>query len=191
MFMEEQGFKLRSNKVFQYNQSTIRMGTNGRTSCTVNSRHINVRYFFVVDRVKKKEVEIKYCPTEMMIADYFTKPLQGKLFHTLRRLIMGHDAVFDLMEQYFPLKERIGNNENMNENEISKEREEVSESDLSMRKREATDANGTEASCADEGNMKGTDCERERTVVKKKTSWADIVKKRGEIKSDEQNIKGS
>ena len=85
----------------------------------------------------------------------------------------------------------IGNNENMNENEISKEREEVSESDLSMRKREGTDANGTEASCADEGNMKGTDCERESTVVKKKTSWADIVKKRGEIKSDEQNIKGS
>ena len=30
-----------------------------------------------------------HCPTERMIADYFTKPLQGKLFTTLRDTIMG------------------------------------------------------------------------------------------------------
>ena len=97
IFLQEQGYELKSNAIFQDNQSTICMSTNGRTSCTGNSRHINVRYFFVVDRVKKKEVKIKYCPTEMMIADYFTKPLQGKLFHTLRRLIMEYDSVFELM----------------------------------------------------------------------------------------------
>ena len=32
-----------------------------------------------------------YCPTESMVADYFTKPLQGKLFHKLRDMTMGVD----------------------------------------------------------------------------------------------------
>ena len=32
-----------------------------------------------------------YCPTEPVIADYFTKPLQGVLFYTFRDAIMGID----------------------------------------------------------------------------------------------------
>ena len=32
---------------------------------------------------------MKYCPTEQMTADYFTKPLQGTLFRKLRDFIMG------------------------------------------------------------------------------------------------------
>jgi hypothetical protein len=30
-----------------------------------------------------------YCPTGKMLADYFTKPLQGRLFHLFRDVIMG------------------------------------------------------------------------------------------------------
>ena len=30
-----------------------------------------------------------HCPTEEMIADYFTHPLQGKMFRYFRDLIMG------------------------------------------------------------------------------------------------------
>mgnify|MGYP003324514334 CR=1 FL=1 len=30
-----------------------------------------------------------HCPTERMIADYFTKPLLGKLFTVMRDIIMG------------------------------------------------------------------------------------------------------
>ena len=32
------------------------------------------------DRIKNGELEIEYCPTDDMVADYFTKPLQGKKF---------------------------------------------------------------------------------------------------------------
>ena len=32
---------------------------------------------------------MQYCPTEEMIADYFTKPLQGSLFKKFRNLILG------------------------------------------------------------------------------------------------------
>jgi hypothetical protein len=41
---------------------------------------MNVQYFFIADRVKSKEICIEYCPTGIMVADYFTKPLQGILF---------------------------------------------------------------------------------------------------------------
>ena len=51
------------------------MEKNGRNSCTGNSRHINIRYFFIKDRIDKKEVKVEYCPTEHMVADYFCKPL--------------------------------------------------------------------------------------------------------------------
>ena len=87
----------------QDNMSAIRMEKNGRNSCTGNSRHIDIRYFWVKDRVDKKELEIKYCPTHIMIADYFTKPLQGKLFHRLREVIMGWKHI-DTLNDMIPPK---------------------------------------------------------------------------------------
>ena len=36
-----------------------------------------------------KEVEIKWCPTKEMVADFMTKPLQGSHFRRLHDLIMG------------------------------------------------------------------------------------------------------
>ena len=72
MFLREQGYTVRKNVLFQDNESAIKMETNGRMSCTSNSKHVNVRYFFVKDRVDKREIEIRYCPTTKMVADYFT-----------------------------------------------------------------------------------------------------------------------
>jgi hypothetical protein len=40
-----------------------------------------------------KEVEIKWCPTKDMMADYMTKPLQGSHFRRLRGLIMGMTSI--------------------------------------------------------------------------------------------------
>jgi hypothetical protein len=49
----------------------------------------SIRYFFCADCIKKGELSVEYCPTLDMIADYFTKPLQGSLFRKLRDLIIG------------------------------------------------------------------------------------------------------
>ena len=108
MFMEEQGYSLRTNVIYQDNQSAIRMGRNGRNSCTGNSRHINVRYFFVKDRVDKEECSIEYCPTKHMLADFFTKPLQGNLFRVMRDVILGR-VHFSKLEEYIQAgsKERV------------------------------------------------------------------------------------
>ena len=37
------------------------------------------------------QVDIEHSPTEAMVADYFTKPLQGGLFQWLQDQIMGLD----------------------------------------------------------------------------------------------------
>ena len=92
-FMDEQGYTVKNNILFQDNQSTILMLKNGRNSCTGNSRHVNIRYFFVKDRIDKKEVRVEYCPTEIMLADFFTKALQGRLFLLFRSVIMGYQPI--------------------------------------------------------------------------------------------------
>ena len=88
-FMEAQGFVVNNNIVHQDNTSTMKIEENGRSSSGKRTSHINIRYYFVTDRIKADDISVKYCPTEMMIADFFTKPLQGKSFRIFRNLIMN------------------------------------------------------------------------------------------------------
>ena len=44
---------------------------------------------FIKDRIDNGELDMKCCGTDDMIADYFTKPLQGVKFIHFRRLIMN------------------------------------------------------------------------------------------------------
>ena len=74
-----QSYHLKKKVLNQDNQYAMKLEINGRNSCTRNSRHISIRYFFIKDRVDNEEFVIEYCPTKEMIADYFTKPLQGSL----------------------------------------------------------------------------------------------------------------
>ena len=108
-FMKEQGYEIKRNVVYQDNQSAMKMEINGRNSCTGNSRHIDIRYFFTKDRVDKGEMNIEYCPTYKMVADYFTKPIQGKAFKFMRDIIMGYKDVKELLKyENPPIKERVG-----------------------------------------------------------------------------------
>ena len=50
-----------------------------------------MKYFFATDKIKNKELKMIHCPTENMIADYNSKPLQGKLFYENINLMMGLD----------------------------------------------------------------------------------------------------
>ena len=75
-----QGYDLRKKVLYQDNESAIHLIKNGRNSCTGNSQLISIRYFFVKDRINKGEFTVEYCNTLAMLADYFTKPLQGELF---------------------------------------------------------------------------------------------------------------
>ena len=80
---------MKKDRLYQDNTSTMRLEKNGKASSTKRTRHIDIRYFFITDRVKAGKVEIEYCPTEEMMADFFTKPLQGSLFRKHRNNVMG------------------------------------------------------------------------------------------------------
>ncbi len=88
-FLEAQGYRTTDTIVYQDNKSAILMQENGKASCSKCTKHINIRYFFITDRIKKKELRVEWLPTENMIADYMTKPLQGSLFKRFRDQIMG------------------------------------------------------------------------------------------------------
>ena len=86
--IEGQGYPATPITVFQDNQSTIKLMENGRPTSEL-TRHIRIGYFWVHDLIIKKIIKLVYCPTEFMIADIITKPLQGALFRTMRDRIMG------------------------------------------------------------------------------------------------------
>lgn len=72
----------------QDNKSTIALENGSATN--ERSRNINIIFFFVSDRVQKCEVEVKYTPTDLMLADMLTKPLQGKKITDMRDTVLGH-----------------------------------------------------------------------------------------------------
>lgn len=57
--------------------------------------------------VDKKEVEIYHCETAEMLADYFTKPLQGRIFKVYRDVIMGYKEIKKLKSIIAAIKERV------------------------------------------------------------------------------------
>jgi len=67
---------------------------NGRGSSGKGTRHINIRYFFIKDRIDAGEVHVVHCPTEWMVADFLTKPFQGAAFIKFRNFILNIDSQF-------------------------------------------------------------------------------------------------
>jgi hypothetical protein len=108
MFLSAQGYAVQDNKFFQDNQSAMKLEKNGRASCGQKSRHI-IRYFFMKDRIETEGIDIDYCPTEEMLADFFTKAsLQGSLFIKFKRVIMGEAHVSTLRAPSLaPAKDRV------------------------------------------------------------------------------------
>lgn len=88
LFVTAQGFKVK-NRVWRDNTSTMKLELNGKASSGTRTRHYNIKYFYITDLIKRGEVEIKYCPTDEMIADFMTKPLTGEKFVYFRKQIMN------------------------------------------------------------------------------------------------------
>jgi hypothetical protein len=60
------------------------------------------------DRIETEGIDVEYCPTEDMLADFFTKPLQGSLFEKFRKVIMGESHISSLRRPSLaPVKERV------------------------------------------------------------------------------------
>jgi hypothetical protein len=111
-FLKAQGFDIETSIFNQDNESAIRLEKNGRASAGPKSRHINIRYFFIKDRVKGENISIVHCPTDQMLADFFTKALQGALFRKFRDVLLGYKHIDVLrFSPSVSSEERVGNSE--------------------------------------------------------------------------------
>ena len=88
-FLKEQGYMIHDNVIYQDNQSAIRLEKNGRQSIRKRMRHINIRYYFITDRIINQEASVEFCPTFYMIGDYFKKALQGSQLCRFRNIVLG------------------------------------------------------------------------------------------------------
>ena len=107
IFMEGQGYKLKSNLLCKDNESEIKLIKNGANSCTWNSRHVAIKHFWVTDRIHNGNIQVQYCPTKQMVVDYFSIPIQASLFHIFRGVIMGWTHLSHVFEGYISPEERV------------------------------------------------------------------------------------
>jgi hypothetical protein len=89
-FMEFQGYTVNDNIVYQDNKISILLEKNWKAFSSKRTKHINVPYFFITDRIRNNEVSVIWCPTGDMIVDFAkSKPLKGALFKKFRDMSMG------------------------------------------------------------------------------------------------------
>ena len=84
-----QGYFVGAIKVRQDNMSTIAF-VRKRKSASHRTKHIAVRCFFIEEKVDEGEIKVEYTPTLQLLADMFTKPLQGELF----RVVLGCYVIY-------------------------------------------------------------------------------------------------
>lgn len=76
--LEELGFPQSCTVVKQDNTAAIAWA--GGHSAHQRSKHIDVRHYFVRDKVEDGSIRLEYCPTKEMLADLMTKPLAAPEF---------------------------------------------------------------------------------------------------------------
>ena len=78
-FLQEQGhnFKLVSH---QDSKSAKSLLENGEASSSKRTRHVNIRHYFLNDKIETGESSTVCCNTDDMIADFFTKPHKARSF---------------------------------------------------------------------------------------------------------------
>jgi hypothetical protein len=114
-FLKAQGYPIKDTILFQDNMSAIKLEKNGRQSSSKRTRHLNIKHFFIKDRVDAGELRIEHCGTDDMVADYFTKPLQGEKFRQFRDLILGIKD-FDATDQIRSVLKLDLESANLNQN---------------------------------------------------------------------------
>ena len=121
-FLEYQGYKVRTSVLYQDNEVAIKMERNSNRSSSRRTRHFDIKYFLMKDVLKREKVDVVYCPTNAMVADFFTKPLQGRSLHKFRRVIMGMDHTSILSLASAPVESRAKDSvgESTNEQALEK-----------------------------------------------------------------------
>ena len=82
----EMGFKFNIPiTIYEDNQACIAIAWNPESSN--RSKHIDIRYHFIRERIKKGIINLQYCPTNEMKPDLLTKALEAPAFIKIRKLM--------------------------------------------------------------------------------------------------------
>ena len=57
--------------------SVMLLEKNGRASSSSQTKHIDIRYFFIQYRIEKGDIGLEYCNTNKMVVDLMINPFQG------------------------------------------------------------------------------------------------------------------
>jgi hypothetical protein len=94
-FVEELGYVMNGTErpaiVYQDNQSTMKLMESGPPSSS-KSKHVRIRTFWLREKIEEGGLKVTFCPTDQMIADGLTKPLQGAQFELFADRILGGKA---------------------------------------------------------------------------------------------------
>lgn len=89
-FMMNQGYDLET-LIKEDNQSTMLLMKNGKLSSGKRMKHIDIWYFYVL--FNRGVIKVSE-----MIADFFTKPLQGTHFDKMRDIVLNMDLEDSIVE---------------------------------------------------------------------------------------------
>ena len=89
-FILNQGHDIGPVTLYQDNLSTMALIDKGK-STSGRTRHVDIRYFWIKERIESGEVIVKHMGTTKMIADAMTKPLQGSEFIRERQALTNWD----------------------------------------------------------------------------------------------------
>lgn len=85
----ELGIKLDSSTIIhEDNQGAINLATS--IAFRDRTKHIRVNFHYVREMIQESEIQLVYCPTEHMIADVMTKPLDKIKFQKFVKFIFAH-----------------------------------------------------------------------------------------------------
>ena len=89
LLMRGLGFEQKgATVIFEDNQGCIALSDN--PVFHKRSKHIDIRYHFIRERVANKEITLKYVATEHQLADMLTKGLPKPRVNVLRSPVLGH-----------------------------------------------------------------------------------------------------
>ncbi len=94
-FVECQGYEIDEYVIFQDNMSALSLEKNGKILSSKRTKHIKAKFFLVKDHNKVGEIDMRYCPADVMWADILTKSLQGQKFRDMRAFLQNCSRSYD------------------------------------------------------------------------------------------------
>jgi hypothetical protein len=86
----------------------MKLEENGKASSGKHTWYFNIKYFYITDLIQCNDIQIEYCPTEEMVANYMTKALEGAKFEGLCKIIMNSQSSQTASTSQIGQKECVG-----------------------------------------------------------------------------------